>query len=99
MPVVVSLSWPHVTPDQYDALSELVRYEADPPVGAVSHTAWITESGLRAVDVWRSQQDFERFADDRLMTAAVQVPGFHGEPMVKFHALQAHMLVPATADV
>jgi hypothetical protein len=99
MPIVVSLSWPHVTPDDYDALDELVRYEEDPPEGAVSHTAWFTESGLRVVDVWRTRQDFERFADERLMTAALQVSGFHGEPLVKFHRLHAHVLAPATADV
>ncbi len=99
MSIVVSLSWPHVTPDQYDLLHDLVRYDEDPPEGAVSHTAWFTESGLRVVDVWRSQEDFEHFADERLMPAALQVQGFHGEPMVKFHPLHAYQVAPATADV
>jgi hypothetical protein len=99
MQVVVSMSWPHVTPEDYEAASDLIRLEDDPPVGAVSHIVWFTESGLRAVDVWRSKADFERFAHERLFPAAERVPGFHGEPLLRFAPLYDHVLAPATADI
>ena len=99
MHVVVSMSWPHFTPDDYEAVSELLRLDDDPPVGLFSHVAWFSESGLRGVDVWRSQSDFERFAQERLLPATEQVPGFHGEPLLRFAPLHTHVLAPATADV
>ena len=99
MQVVVSMSWQHVTPEAYEAAVDLIRLDDDPPLGFVSHVAWFTESGLRAVDVWRSQGDFERFAHERLLPAAEQVPGFHGEPQLRVAPLHTHGLAPASADV
>jgi hypothetical protein len=99
MQVVVSMSWQHVTPEAYEAAVDLIRLDDDPPLGLVSHVAWFTESGLRAVDVWRTRDDFERFAQERLLPAAEQVPGFHGEPLLRVAPLHTHGLAPATADV
>ena len=36
------------------------------PPGLIAHLAWSTESGLRYVDVWRSKDDHEAFAENRL---------------------------------
>ena len=36
------------------------------PPGLIAHLAWRTESGLRYVDVWRSKDDHEAFAENRL---------------------------------
>jgi hypothetical protein len=39
----------------------------DPPKGMLSHLAIERpEGGLRYIDVWESEEDFERFADERL---------------------------------
>jgi hypothetical protein len=99
MQVVVSMSWQHATPEAYEAAIELIGFDDDPSVGLVSHVAWFTESGLRAVDVWRSREDFERFAHERLLPTTEQVPGFHGDPLLRFAPLHTHVLAPATADV
>ena len=101
MSIVVSTTWPNVTPEAYDAVTEIIRFDEDPPEGAVSHIAWFTEGGLNVVDVWQSQADFEQFARERLTPATLEVPGFHGEPNVKFFPLHAHALAsaPVTADV
>jgi hypothetical protein len=32
----------------------------------ISHVAYRTESGLRHVDVWRAEEDWDRFVDDSL---------------------------------
>ncbi|HXY44117.1 MAG TPA: hypothetical protein VEH29_08005 [Acidimicrobiales bacterium] len=38
-----------------------------PPKGLITHIAVERpEGGLRYIDVWESEQDFERFADERL---------------------------------
>jgi hypothetical protein len=36
------------------------------PPGLIAHLAWRTEGGLRYVDVWRSKDDCEAFAENRL---------------------------------
>jgi hypothetical protein len=36
------------------------------PDGLIAHLAWRTDAGLRYVDVWRSKDDFEAFAENRL---------------------------------
>ena len=64
-----------------------------------SHIAWFTEDGLKVVDVWGSQDEFERFARERLMPATQEVPGFHGEPKVMFHPLHAQIVARDTAEV
>ena len=97
MSIVVSTNWPYVTPEQYDAVSEIIRFDEDPPEGAISHTLWFTEGGLIVVDVWRTREDYELFARDRLMPATEQVPGLHGEPTVTFHELHTQAIVHATA--
>jgi hypothetical protein len=99
MSIVVSMSWPDVTAEDYEAAEELIRFDEDTPAGAISHTAWFTEDGLYVVDVWSSQEDFERFARERLTPATHEVSGFDGEPKVTFHPLHAQTIVRATAEV
>jgi hypothetical protein len=36
------------------------------PAGLIAHLAWRTDTGLRYVDVWRSKDDHEAFAENRL---------------------------------
>jgi hypothetical protein len=36
------------------------------PPGLIAHLAWRTGAGLRYVEVWRSKDDFEAFAESRL---------------------------------
>jgi hypothetical protein len=56
----------------YDAVTAKLDVEADRPSGMVIHTAIdLGDRGIRIVDVWESQEDFERFRDERL-TPAVQ---------------------------
>jgi hypothetical protein len=36
------------------------------PPGLIAHLAWRTESGLRYVDVWQTEADWEAFTERRL---------------------------------
>jgi hypothetical protein len=86
MAVVMTMRWAGVTPEQYDAVRELVRWEQDTPAGAVLHVASFEDGALYVTDVWESQQDFERFFADRL-AAAVKEAGIEGEPQTTFRPL------------
>lgn len=82
MPIAMDMTWAGVTPDQYDAVRELVGWERDAPDGGVFHAAWFTSDGLRVLDVWETAEHFRRFVDERLMPGVKQL-GIGGEPEVQ----------------
>ena len=56
--------------------------------GSVVHIACSGSEGLRVVDVWESEEAFERFVDERLMPGAQQL-GLAGQPTVQFYRTHA----------
>jgi hypothetical protein len=99
MAVAVELSYhgPGATLDNYHQILEQlggVQPEGPhPDPGCLFH--WITEigGGFRVTDVWRSQEQFEQFAQDRIGPIGQQlgVP----EPQVKFIEV-ANYLTPGS---
>jgi hypothetical protein len=81
MAVVMRMSWPEVTAEQYDEACEVVGWERDVPQGAIFHAAFLDEGGFKVVDVWETAEDFQSFVDNRLMPGIAQV-GIEGEPSV-----------------
>ena len=55
---------------------------ADAPTGLITHLAVKREGGLRYVDVWASESDWERFRDDHLEPAVGKVLGELGIPHI-----------------
>lgn len=54
----------------YDAVSERLGIEADPPAGLLIHTAGFTGQGqFRISNVWDSEASWESFRDGRLAEA------------------------------
>lgn len=96
MAVVLTMRWAGVTPEQYDAVLKLVRWEEDTPSGAVLHVASFEGGALHVTDVWDSQADFERFFADRL-AAAVKEAGLEGEPETGFRALHRRFVAPGVS--
>ena len=82
MPVVMSMRWAGVTPEQYDAVREDVNWEGEPAAGGIFHVAAFDDAGLRVTDVWETAEDFQRFVDDRLMPA-VRRAGLETQPEVE----------------
>jgi hypothetical protein len=85
MAIALAMRLDGVTQQDYDAvMTELglgtpnVAEKERWPDGLVSHTAGTTESGWFVVDVWESQDAFDRFFAERLgpalQTANVQPP-------------------------
>jgi hypothetical protein len=98
MATVMLMRWRGVTPEQYEEARAKVHWEGDIPDGAMLHVACFDDDGIRVTDVWESQGDFERFAQERLMPVTTEI-GIEGEPEVSFHPLQAvfNPRVPAIA--
>jgi predicted ester cyclase len=74
MAVVFTLHLPGTTTEQFDAVNaSLMEALGGPPEGLLMHLESPTADGVTVIDVWRSQEDFERFAPDVLMpTLAAQ---------------------------
>ena len=73
MAVAMLLEWPGETREQYEQLMSLVRLEEDPPEGGLFHVAGPMPGGWRVLDIWESEEAFERFAEARLKPAVEQV--------------------------
>jgi hypothetical protein len=73
--VLVSMEFPGATTDQYDLVH--AKLTASPIPGCLVHSCSKLPDGLRIVDVWESEEQFQKFAGG--MRQAVQAEGF-GEP-------------------
>jgi hypothetical protein len=75
----------------YDSVKERLNVTADPPVGLILHTAGFTGTGLfRIFDVWESQEDWERFREERLMPAVQPVMEAGGAPPSAEYTYELH---------
>ncbi|MFP5245675.1 MAG: hypothetical protein ACLGH0_03190 [Thermoanaerobaculia bacterium] len=88
MATVMLMHWPEVTREEYEEVRRDVNWEGDVPEGAKFHVAWFGEDGLRVLDLWESEENFQTFVRDRLMPG-VQKAGIAGEPKITFGASHA----------
>jgi hypothetical protein len=88
MAIVMNMRWDGVTPEQYDALRTQVGWEQHAPEGGRLHVASFADGALCVTDIWDSADDFNRFAELRLMPV-VQEIGIQGEPAVTIAPLHA----------
>jgi len=86
MSTVMLMEWTGVTQDQYNQVMRELNLDKNPATGAIFHIAGFSTGTLRVLDVWESQQSFEKFQKDRL-NAAVQKAGITGQPKVQFYPL------------
>jgi hypothetical protein len=86
--VAVFIEWPGVTAEQYDLLRDLVGWEREVAQGSIVHVACSGPEGFRVVDVWESEEAFNRFVEERLMPGAQQL-GLAGQPTVQFYRTHA----------
>jgi hypothetical protein len=82
MATVMLMHWPEVSLAQYDQARKEINWEGDTPKGAKFQVAWMGKDGFHALDLWESQEDFQRFVEERLMPG-VQKIGIAGQPEVK----------------
>jgi hypothetical protein len=97
MAIGMSLRWPGLTLDQYNATMNELGLDDDPPQGGIAHFAGELNGELRVFDVWESAEDFQAFAESRL-AAATQAAGIEGEPQPEIFELH-NTWIPAIGRV
>jgi len=88
MPIVMRMSWPEVSREQYEAIRKDVNWEGVPPRGAKLHVAYFAKDGFHVVDVWDSAQDFSTFVETRL-TPGVKKIGVKSQPQIEISEAHA----------
>ena len=73
MAVVLMLELPGMTPEIYDAINERIGFPGTVPEGLETHIAGVEETGMRVVDVWESEEQFERFLQGKLLPAMGEI--------------------------
>lgn len=84
MAVIVHVTLPGVTPDDYDAVRAACGWLDVAPTGGLGHLTWWDGDDCHSVDAWESEETFGAFGQDRLGPAMAQV-GVAVEPQVTFH--------------
>ena len=88
MATVMLMHWPEVSLDQYEQARKEINWEGNTPKGAKFHVAWMGKDGFHVLDIWESVEDFQTFAQERLMPG-VQKIGIEGQPQVEFEEAQS----------
>ena len=74
MPYVIITEPEGVNEQMYDAVSEKLDAGGPPPEELLVHTAGTDDSGkFRVVDVWTSREAHDRFREERLLPAIMEV--------------------------
>ena len=74
--------------EMYERVNEKMGIAHDPPAGLIVHTASETDGTMVIVDVWESQEAFDRFSEERLMPALREVMG--GDPPETATTVRTH---------
>ena len=96
MRTAVLIKWDGVTPEIYRSVKETVNWEGVVPRGAVFHVAMFDQEGIRTVDIWESDADFNDFVAKRLLPGA-QNQGVTGLPQIELFPVY-DMFEPAHAS-
>lgn len=96
MAVAMTMHWPGLTSDQYDAMMARLGLDANPPAGAVLHMATVTDEGVEVYDIWQTEQAFSGFLEQRMLPVVSDL-GISGEPAITIVPL--HNLYVADADM
>jgi hypothetical protein len=79
MAVMLSQTMPEgVSVELLDEVSNEMNVKSDPPAGLVVHVHYIEAGRSRIVDIWESEDDYQRFAQSRLGPAMQKVAEQHG---------------------
>ncbi len=93
MAVAFKMRFPGATIEQYDQIIELMGFtggvaDAD---GAIFHWVAKTDDGLLVVDVWESDEQFERFSEEQIGPFTQQV-GVTEPPQITRHEVHNHLV-------
>jgi hypothetical protein len=79
------------TPEQYDAVEQVLDGRNNPPDGLIAHSAQDLGGGrMRIRDVWESPDAFGAFAESRLGPAMAKALGDEGPPPPEPNFVELH---------
>ena len=84
--VVMTMDVTGLTHKEFRTILDEMGVEARPEAGIYQHISHPTETGMRIIEVWDSQEGFEEFAERRLMPAIDKV-GIQHETRIVFEPL------------
>lgn len=92
MPVAVEMRFRGATLDQYDQVIDKMGLQrgGDMPPGGIFHWVTQTPEGVRIVDVWESQEAFQKFADEQIGPYSREV-GITEQPEVTFYEVHNYL--------
>jgi hypothetical protein len=92
MAVAIEMEFKGATLDQYDQVIELMglRPASAGAPGGLFHWVTKTDDGIKVVDVWESQEVFEKFAQDEIGPYTQKV-GIPNPPVMTFHEVHNHL--------
>jgi len=85
--IVMLMQWTGVTKELYEKVRKQVNWERDVPKGAVLHIATFDDKGARVTDIWKSEEDFNNFVQNKLMPVTKEL--IDTEPDVEIYPLHA----------
>jgi hypothetical protein len=93
MAVAIVMDFPGATLDQYDAVIQSMGLVpgGPPPEGAISHFVTRTDDGIRVVDVWETQEQFDKFAREQI-GPQTQKAGIPGPPVMTVYEVHNHFV-------
>jgi hypothetical protein len=90
MAVAIELVFKGATLAQYDQVMKAMEIGDTAPEGALFHWVAATGDGIKVVDVWETQEQFDAFAGSQIMPN-VQAAGIQSAPEVTVHELHNHL--------
>ncbi len=72
-----------ISQKQYRSMMEALELERTPSE-ALAHVAYFSDEGLRVLDVWRSESDWQQFRDERLIPTLKRLD-INATPTTKIH--------------
>lgn len=61
------------------------------------HAAWFVEGGLNVMDIWESEDHFNRFIEARVAAVLKGEPGVRSDPEPQFHPLRRRFVTPGVS--
>jgi hypothetical protein len=84
---------PNVTAETYDKVNAEMGVENDPPVGLLFHCAGEVEGSWEVIDAWESEEQAQRFDEERLMPAIEKVIGMRPPGPAPGTTYQLHKVI------
>ena len=78
MTVLIEQQLPGATAEVVLEIGAQAGVESDPPAGLIVHVVCAAPDGMRVIDVWRSEQDWQQFQQTRLGPASGAVLARYG---------------------